>query len=83
MTTPTYLKAGEVAAICGVDLKTIHNWVDRRSMPHFRTPGRHLRFKHEEVVPWLISFGYTMPPHLQQYVPTGEKLGSMQGKGAA
>jgi hypothetical protein len=34
--------APEVARFCKVDLKTIHNWVDRQQIEHFRTPGRHL-----------------------------------------
>lgn len=68
------LKATEIAAICQVDLKTIHNWA-KRGMPHFRTPGRHLRFKPEEVVPWLVGYGYTIPKELRQFVPkAGEKV---------
>ncbi len=55
-----YLSSADIAAICDVDLKTIHNWADQPSqqMPSFRTPGRHLRFKPRLIVPWLQRKGY-------------------------
>ena len=37
--------ASQIARFCQVDLKTIHNWADRGQIQHFRTPGRHLRFR--------------------------------------
>lgn len=67
MSNTQLLDASDIAAICGVDNKTIHNWT-KKGMPHFRTPGRHLRFKPEEIVPWLAKFGYTIPETLRQYV---------------
>jgi len=59
-----YLGAGEFADICGVDLKTIHNWVRLHGVPHFYTPGRHLRFKAKEIVPWLRRQGFDVPAKL-------------------
>lgn len=47
------LTASDVADLCEVDLKTIHNWVERGCIPHFRTPGRHLRFQALDVARFL------------------------------
>jgi hypothetical protein len=66
---PTYLTASDLTRICDVDLKTIHNWCEKRGLPHFRTPGRHLRFRPDEVVPWIGKFGYPIPAHLKKYLP--------------
>jgi excisionase family DNA binding protein len=57
--------ASEVARFCHVDLKTIHNWSDRGEIPHFRTPGRHLRFRRADVVEFLRKYGYPVPEQLQ------------------
>jgi len=58
------LTASDLAALCEVDLKTIHNWVDRGRIAHFRTPGRHLRFRAAEVAEFLRAWGYTVPREL-------------------
>jgi excisionase family DNA binding protein len=58
------LTASDLAALCEVDLKTIHNWVDRGRINHFRTPGRHLRFRAADVVEFLRAWGYTVPREL-------------------
>ena len=58
------LTASDLAALCEVDLKTIHNWVDRGRIPHFRTPGRHLRFRAADVAEFLRTWGYTVPREL-------------------
>jgi excisionase family DNA binding protein len=60
------LTASDLAALCEVDLKTIHNWVDRGRIPHFRTPGRHLRFRAADVAEFLRAWGYTVPRELAQ-----------------
>jgi len=57
--------ASEVANFCQVDLKTIHNWADRGEIPHFRTPGRHLRFRSADVLGFLRKFGYPIPGPLR------------------
>lgn len=56
-----YFTATHLAAFCGVDLKTIHNWANKGKVPHFRTPGRHLRFKPLDVKAFLEAFGYDVP----------------------
>ncbi len=55
------LTASDVAQLCEVDLKTIHNWVERGCIPHFRTPGRHLRFQATDVAKFLRDWGYAIP----------------------
>ncbi len=49
-----------------MDLKTIHNWVDRGRIPHFRTPGRHLRFRAADVAEFLRAWGYSVPRELSK-----------------
>lgn len=61
-----YLKATDVAKLCSCDLKTVHNWCDKDKLPHFRTPGRHLRFKAADVVPFLEKYGYPVPDALRK-----------------
>lgn len=58
------LTAPQVARHCNADLKTIHNWVNAGKIRFFRTPGRHLRFRLEDVVGFLEEFGYPVPPGL-------------------
>jgi Helix-turn-helix domain len=67
---PIYL-ASQLASICDVDLKTIHNWCDRNNDPKepaqlecFRTPGGHLRFRHSAVLRFLTRWGYPIPDAL-------------------
>ena len=62
---PAYLKATDLARICQVDLKTVHNWVGRGYIAHFRTPGRHLRFAPDDVRDFLKKHGYPVPEQLQ------------------
>ena len=63
------LTASQVARFCQVDLKTIHNWADRGEIPHFRTPGRHLRFRREHVLDFLRKYGYPIPRELDGQRP--------------
>jgi excisionase family DNA binding protein len=58
------LTASDLASLCQVDLKTIHNWVDRGRIAHFRTPGRHLRFRAADVADFLRTWGYSVPREL-------------------
>ncbi len=61
--------APQVAKICSTDLKTIHNWVNRGEIRFFRTPGRHLRFRREDIQDFLKKFGYPVPEGFQQSRP--------------
>jgi phage terminase Nu1 subunit (DNA packaging protein) len=72
---PVYL-ASQLASICDVDLKTIHNWCDRHEssedpaeLESFRTQGGHLRFHHSAVLRFLSRWGYPIPDELLQDRP--------------
>lgn len=65
------LTASDLATMCEVDLKTIHNWVDRGRIPHFRTPGRHLRFRAPDVAEFLRTWGYSVPRSLARQSTRG------------
>jgi excisionase family DNA binding protein len=69
-TPPTELfTASEVAKFCHVDLKTIHNWVEKGEIRHFRTPGRHLRFRRLDILDFLHKYGYPVPEPLRGAKP--------------
>jgi len=57
--------ASELARFCHVDLKTIHNWVEKGEIRHFRTPGRHLRFRRLDILDFLHKYGYPVPESLR------------------
>ena len=59
------LTAVQVARYCGVDLKTIHNWVNKGKIPFRRTAGRHLRFRPLDVVDFLRAYGMDLPDALR------------------
>jgi excisionase family DNA binding protein len=59
------LSATQVARFCAVDLKTIHNWVNRGKIPAARTAGRHLRFRPLDVVEFLREYSYDIPDPLR------------------
>jgi excisionase family DNA binding protein len=79
------LSATQVARICDVDTKTIHNWVNRGKIACWRTAGRHLRFRRIDVVDFLRDYGFEIPEALRQARPRvvaveadAQGLGAMQ-----
>jgi excisionase family DNA binding protein len=68
-TPPELFTASEFARFCQVDLKTIHNWADKGEIRHFRTPGRHLRFRRLDVLDFLRKYGYPIPDVLRAGKP--------------
>lgn len=74
--------APQVARICSTDLKTIHNWVNRGEIKSFRTPGRHLRFRRQDILDFLTRFGYPIPdgfaPAKRRVVLVEEDDGSLR-----
>ena len=62
--------AQEVAGFCEVDLKTIHHWADAGKIVHYRTAGRHLRFRHIDLVRFLRTHGYPLAGALTSARPT-------------
>jgi excisionase family DNA binding protein len=67
--SPELFTASEFAHFCRVDLKTIHNWADKGQIRHFRTPGRHLRFRRLDVIDFLRKYGYPVPDSLRSGKP--------------
>jgi excisionase family DNA binding protein len=63
--TPPFFTASQVARLCHVDLKTIHNWANKGQIRHFRTPGRHLRFRRADLLEFLRRYGYPVPDVLR------------------
>ena len=74
-TGETLYLASQLASICDVDLKTIHNWCDRNDpdepagLESQRTVGGHLRFTHVAVLRFLTRWGYPIPNELLQDRP--------------
>jgi excisionase family DNA binding protein len=66
---PELFTASELARFCHVDLKTIHNWVEKGEIRHFRTPGRHLRFRRVDILDFLHKYGYPVPESLRGSKP--------------
>jgi CheY-like chemotaxis protein len=69
MLPPDLFTASDLARFCQVDLKTIHNWSDKGQIRHFRTPGRHLRFRRLDVLDFLRRYGYAIPDVLRATRP--------------
>jgi excisionase family DNA binding protein len=63
----------QVARWCGVDLKTIHNWVDKKQLKAGRTPGRHLRIAPEAVRDVLAKIGAPIPEEVTNALKAQEK----------
>ena len=76
--------ASQVATIWGVDLKTVHNWVDRGDIEAFRTPGRHLRFRRRALLHLLRRYDKPVPagvaparPQVMLVTAPGSPLGDL------
>jgi excisionase family DNA binding protein len=81
---PSVYTAQALADFCEVDLKTVHHWADRGKVPHFRTDGRHLRFRRNDVVRFLRAHGYPLPDALVRARPTiALALGASSFEGTA
>jgi excisionase family DNA binding protein len=63
------LSATQVARLCDVDIKTIHNWANRGRIACWRTSGRHLRFRRIDVVDFLRDYGFEIPELLRHARP--------------
>lgn len=59
------LTATQVARMCAVDIKTIHNWVGKGRIRGHRTGGRHLRFWPLDVVDFLRAWELGVPEALR------------------
>lgn len=63
------LTTRQVADLLGCGVKTVHNWVADGRIPHFRTPGRHLRFRAEDVAEFMRRSGFPVPDELSCRCP--------------
>jgi predicted site-specific integrase-resolvase len=63
--TQRLFRASDLARWCGVDLKTIHNWVTRGKLTAFRSPGRRIRVTFDVARAFLERHGYPLPKELQ------------------
>lgn len=54
---PDILTPAEVAALFGVDPKTVSRWVNAGKLASFRTPGGHHRFHLADILPLLKGEG--------------------------
>lgn len=61
----TLFKTSDVARWASVDLKTVHNWVDKGQITAGRTPGGHLRFTPGVVKALLEGMGVPLPAEVQ------------------
>ena len=48
-----WLSLSEASQLLGVHFTTLRRWADAGSVPCFRTPGRHRRFRQADLVAWL------------------------------
>lgn len=67
---PRLYTAQDVARFCEVDLKTVHHWANRGKVACFRTDGRHLRFRRNDVVRFLRAHDYPLPDEIVLVRPT-------------
>jgi hypothetical protein len=61
--------ASQVAHIWDVDLKTVHNWVEKGDIEAFSTPGRHLRFRRRSLLHFLRRYNMEIPPEIAPIRP--------------
>jgi hypothetical protein len=61
--------ASQVANIWDVDLKTVHNWVERGDIEAFCTPGRHLRFRRRSLLHFLRRYNMAIPEEIAPHRP--------------
>jgi excisionase family DNA binding protein len=47
--SPKFMTSGEVAALFGVNPRTVARWVDEGRLPAGRTLGGHRRYKRKDV----------------------------------
>jgi excisionase family DNA binding protein len=60
----------EISQICGVNPTTVQNWVKRKKLKAFKTPGGHRRVRREDLVAFMKEFGVPFPEGFSQNPPT-------------
>lgn len=53
-----------VAALCELDLASVHRWIRQGHLTAVRTPGGHLRLRRDDVLDFLRRHEFPVPPEL-------------------
>jgi excisionase family DNA binding protein len=78
-----WLSLTEASEWLGIHPTTLRRWADEGSVPHFRTPGGHRRFRTEEMNAWLQGkekTAITAPGHLLLHSALGYTREEMADK---
>ena len=59
----------EISQICGVNPTTVQNWVKRKQLKAFKTPGGHRRVRREDLIAFMKEFGMPFPEGFSQNPP--------------
>jgi len=71
---PKLLTTSDISRFCEVDLGTVHDWLEKGTIPHFRSPGGHYRFRPIAVLEFLRKYRYPIPEELVALaIPAGER----------
>lgn len=72
------VSAAEAAKSLGVERRTLSRYLDK-GMPHWRTPGGHLRFNLEELAIWKAKTAADGPP--KEAPPTAREMADDEARG--
>lgn len=65
----TWLTAPQVAKLCGVDQKSVWNWMRKGLAPrHSMTPGGMAQFPKTAVAAWMAENDFRVPPELRVFL---------------
>ncbi len=59
----------EISQICGVNPTTVQNWIKRKKLKAFQTPGGHRRVRREDLISFMKEFGMPFPEGFSQGPP--------------
>jgi excisionase family DNA binding protein len=59
----------EISQICGVNPTTVQNWIKRKKLKAFQTPGGHRRVRREDLIAFMKEFGMPFPEGFSQTPP--------------
>jgi len=59
----------EISQICGVNPTTVQNWIKRKKLKAFKTPGGHRRVRREDLISFMKEFGMPFPEGFSQNPP--------------
>ena len=62
----------EIAKFCGVSRITVKNWLEKNTLPYFRTSGGHRRVKRDDLLDYLTQKNYP----LEQFLKFEEEIKS-------